>query len=157
MITMLNIVFCTGITDLSSALYEFIPATQIKGGREGWIPETQHYKYYENTSEYAVSIEPENKLHFPEHLDVYCYEKSNHTPFDSPRKCVTNVLNYYLLDGGSLLPVLALGLQPGDRFLDLCAAPGGKTVIALQTLYPDVIICNDCEASRVKRIQNVLR
>lgn len=40
------------------------------------------------------------------------------------------------MDAGSILPVLALGLKPGDRVLDMCAAPGGKSYVCLQTLYP---------------------
>lgn len=40
------------------------------------------------------------------------------------------------MDGGSLLPVLALGVNPGDRVLDMCAAPGGKSLLILQTLFP---------------------
>lgn len=43
------------------------------------------------------------------------------------------LMDYYLMDAASLLPVLALGLQPGDTVLDLCAAPGGKTLALLQT------------------------
>ena len=43
---------------------------------------------------------------------------------------------YYLMDAASLLPVLALGLNYGDRVLDLCAAPGGKSVSMLQTMLP---------------------
>lgn len=46
------------------------------------------------------------------------------------------VYTHYLMDGASLLPVLALDLQPGERLLDLCAAPGGKTLLALQTMLP---------------------
>lgn len=43
------------------------------------------------------------------------------------------MLGYYLLDAASVLPVLALGVQPGDLVLDLCAAPGGKMLALLQT------------------------
>ena len=40
------------------------------------------------------------------------------------------------MDAASLLPVLALNLEPKDTVLDLCAAPGGKSLAILQTLYP---------------------
>ena len=38
------------------------------------------------------------------------------------------------MDAACLLPVIALDLQPDSRVLDLCAAPGGKTLAMLQTL-----------------------
>lgn len=35
---------------------------------------------------------------------------------------------HYILQGASsFLPVMALAPQPGERVLDMCAAPGGKT------------------------------
>lgn len=55
-----------------------------------------------------------------------------------------------------MLPVLALDLQPGDRVLDMCAAPGGKTLTILQTLVPRLMVANDVQQSRVKRINNVI-
>lgn len=41
---------------------------------------------------------------------------------------------YYLMDAASLLPVVTLDIQENDAVLDLCAAPGGKTLAMLQTL-----------------------
>jgi 16S rRNA C967 or C1407 C5-methylase (RsmB/RsmF family) len=44
------------------------------------------------------------------------------------------------MDGASVLPVIALGLEPGSRVLDLCAAPGGKSLAILQTLLPGNLV-----------------
>ena len=49
--------------------------------------------------------------------------------------------DYYLMDAASLLPIIAMDLRPGDNVMDLCAAPGGKSVIMLQTMLPGK---NDC-------------
>lgn len=40
------------------------------------------------------------------------------------------------MDAASILPVLALNLQPFDSVLDLCASPGGKSLAMLQTVFP---------------------
>jgi 16S rRNA C967 or C1407 C5-methylase (RsmB/RsmF family) len=37
------------------------------------------------------------------------------------------------LDGGSVVPVLALDLREDDNVLDMCAAPGGKSLMIAQT------------------------
>lgn len=34
---------------------------------------------------------------------------------------------YYMQEPSAMLPVLCAGIQPGERVLDLCAAPGGKS------------------------------
>jgi len=49
-------------------------------------------------------------------------------------------LGYYAMDGSSVLPVIALDVEPGCRVLDLCAAPGGKSLTILQTLLPGNLI-----------------
>jgi len=43
---------------------------------------------------------------------------------------------YYTMDGASVLPVIALDVEPGCSVLDLCAGPGGKALAILQTLLP---------------------
>lgn len=52
--------------------------------------------------------------------------------------------------------MLALDLQYGDAVLDMCAAPGGKTLTILQTLMPCLIVANDVQKSRVNRIHKVI-
>lgn len=64
--------------------------------------------------------------------------------------------DYFLMDGASLLPVLALDVKPGDVVLDMCAAPGGKSLAILQTLAPKLLVCNDQSPSRVQRIHKVM-
>ncbi len=39
-----------------------------------------------------------------------------------------DLASHYVLDGASPLPAIALAPRPGHRVLDLCAAPGGKTL-----------------------------
>ncbi|XP_063537416.1 5-methylcytosine rRNA methyltransferase nsun-4 isoform X2 [Cydia strobilella] len=144
-----------GVT--SEALYQYVPATQLKGMDE-WVPESLHYSYYAKDKDFPLAIEPETEFSFPEHLKVYTYEMgSEWNMFPEPKRCKTSVMNYYPMDCGSVLAVLALCLSPGDRVLDLCSAPGGKALVALQTLLPDVIVCNDSSISRTNRISRIFR
>ena len=48
--------------------------------------------------------------------------------------CYFLFLEYYLLDAASILPIIALDLRPNDRVLDMCAAPGGKSLAISQCL-----------------------
>ncbi|KAL5106483.1 5-methylcytosine rRNA methyltransferase NSUN4 [Taenia crassiceps] len=64
--------------------------------------------------------------------------------------------DFYPLDLGSVLAVLMLDVQPGTRMLDLCSAPGGKAVTALQTLNLERLLCTDVSASRLERLHRVL-
>ncbi len=50
----------------------------------------------------------------------------------------------------SMLPVLILDPQPGERLLDLCAAPGGKaTFLAQRTRNQALIVANDVSHRRI--------
>lgn len=55
---------------------------------------------------------------------------------------------YYLLDPASMLPPFALSPKPGERILDLCAAPGGKTCLMAMMEPSSILLSNDRSYSR---------
>ena len=69
-------------------------------------------------------------------LMLSCYFPSSEKSVRFPKQGETSngFFDYYLLDASSLLPVLALDICPDNTVLDMCAAPGGKSVLISQFL-----------------------
>ena len=58
---------------------------------------------------------------------------------------------YYLQEPSAMVPAAVLHPQPGDRVLDLCAAPGGKsTQLAAFLMGRGVLVCNEPVPSRAQ-------
>ena len=58
---------------------------------------------------------------------------------------------YYLQEASAMAPVALLDPRPGERVLDLCAAPGGKsTQIAGRMLGRGFLLCNEYSPKRAK-------
>lgn len=91
---------------------------------------------------------------FPENLSIFLNKLDDATPLLRPTTDVNGVQSHYLLDGASLLPPLMLNVQPGDRVYDACSAPGGKSLLLLQTKRPGFLVCNDLK--RTKHIMELL-
>ncbi|NXX77031.1 NSUN4 methyltransferase, partial [Urocolius indicus] len=90
-------------------------------------------------------------------IRCYTFPRGDISRFRPARPDALGLLDYYLMDAASLLPVLALGVQPGDFVLDLCAAPGGKTLALLQTGLCGHLAANDISISRTKRLYQTLQ
>ena len=58
---------------------------------------------------------------------------------------------WYLQEPSAMIPAAVLDAQPGERILDLCAAPGGKTTqSALRMAGQGTIVCNEPIRDRAK-------
>lgn len=135
-------------------LQEFIPATKLKG-MDDFMPESDHYKYYSTIVDFPLEIESEKEFKFPPTLDFYVYPEGDISRFPRPKRGSLNTFSHFLMDGASMLPPLMLNVQLGDRVLDACAAPGGKSLIMLQTLLPDMVVCNELSESRINRLRSL--
>ena len=58
---------------------------------------------------------------------------------------------YYIQEPSAMAPVEYLDVKPGERILDLCAAPGGKTTqIATKMQGKGLLFCNEIHPARAK-------
>ena len=58
---------------------------------------------------------------------------------------------FYLQEPGAMLPAAILDAKPGERILDLCAAPGGKsTQIGIAMENQGLLVCNEPVSKRAR-------
>ncbi|XP_056276413.1 5-methylcytosine rRNA methyltransferase NSUN4 [Pseudoliparis swirei] len=95
-------------------------------------------------------------LHLSPHIKCFVFPRGDITRFKPAKPDSCGLLGYYLMDAASLLPCLALDVQEGHNVLDLCAAPGGKTLALLQAQSIGFLCVNDASVSRTMRLRKVL-
>ncbi|XP_070701561.1 5-methylcytosine rRNA methyltransferase NSUN4 [Pempheris klunzingeri] len=95
-------------------------------------------------------------LQLSPNIKCVVFPRGDITRFKPARPDVCGLLGYYLMDAASVLPCLALDVQEGHSVLDLCAAPGGKTLALLQTQSIRFLCANDVSVSRTFRLRRVL-
>ncbi len=77
-----------------------------------------------------------------------------------------SLLPFYRMDPASIVAGRALEMAAGDRVLDMCAAPGGKTLVLLEALFlaeqkqwdlSGELVANEMSAKRRFRLMSVLK
>ena len=92
-----------------------------------------------------LKIFPNVKPH-PVVKNGYIYDKSE---YELGKKVYHELGAYYIQEPSAMLVAHFLDAKPGDVVLDLCAAPGGKTIqTALKMQNEGLIIANDLSKSR---------
>jgi 16S rRNA C967 or C1407 C5-methylase (RsmB/RsmF family)/NOL1/NOP2/fmu family ribosome biogenesis protein len=60
---------------------------------------------------------------------------------------------YYIQEPSAMYPVSISGIKSGDKVLDLCASPGGKSIQAAGLLQNrGILVCNDANPSRISSL-----
>ncbi|KAI6225024.1 SAM-MT-RSMB-NOP domain-containing protein [Aphelenchoides besseyi] len=95
-------------------------------------------------------------LYYPRQLQLFCYQRDDLSDFPAPIKDENGISSWWLLDGSSVIPVLALDVQEDDVVLDMCAAPGGKSLLITQIGKYQRLVCNDNKLSRLGQLRRAL-
>ncbi|MDG0817974.1 RsmB/NOP family class I SAM-dependent RNA methyltransferase [Bdellovibrio svalbardensis] len=75
-----------------------------------------------------------------------------------PQRNSDEMLDVYVMDPASVMVARALEVQEGDRVLDMCAAPGGKSLVMIEALKEaGEIFCNDLSPERRERLKKVIQ
>jgi 16S rRNA C967 or C1407 C5-methylase (RsmB/RsmF family) len=108
---------------------------------------------------HVAVINPYSRFHFKQEgvqLSGIHFEHAVGENFPPPMPTDEGLLNYYLMDAASILPVEALDPKPGERVVDLCAAPGGKSLLCAYRMEAQgLLVSNDRSAARRARIHKI--
>ncbi|XP_027200613.2 5-methylcytosine rRNA methyltransferase l(2)10685 [Dermatophagoides pteronyssinus] len=137
-------------------LSQFVPVTELKY-REEIVDDREYFEFYNTNHELVVDHIEQTNIEMPILLNLYLFRRNDFTQFPAAKLCQTNLFNYYLLDGASILPVLAMDIQNGDYVADFCAAPGGKSLLMYLQMKNCKFFLNELSESRFERLKNVFR
>lgn len=111
------------------------------------LKEKEHILLANPYSDFKCSFKP--WFDFP---NAYVAQEELESPGNGP------LAPYYFMDGASYLAPYFLNPQKGDKVLDLCAAPGGKSLVLAYMLKGlGHLTSNDKSMDRRLRMQRVLR
>lgn len=143
---------------------EFITRIQTQLGAES----NDFLASYDNAASYGLRINPLKgapdaiapELPFVLSPVAWTPEGYHANPMEHPGRHPLHAAGvYYIQDPSAMSVVSLLDPKPGEKVLDLCAAPGGKsTQIAGRLLGEGLLVCNEIIPSRAKILsQNIER
>ncbi|XP_074854537.1 tRNA (cytosine(34)-C(5))-methyltransferase, mitochondrial isoform X3 [Carettochelys insculpta] len=127
-----------------------------------------YWQYAVLLNKFSYFPELENNLHLKGYYSIFqenltyapgslkCYISRTPGRFPAQKHQTGKLKEYYLLNAASLLSVLALEIKDGERVLDMCAAPGGKSIAMLQCAWPGHLHCNEYDSQRSRRLKQTL-
>lgn len=142
-------------TELS--LEDYMPATEIIA-REDLPNDLAYYEGFKDDLDTNIEFREEPSFDLCKELKIYSFPRNSWSRFDSPTPLgPVEIQSHYMIDGASVLAVLALDVRVGDDCADYCAAPGGKSLAALMTLKPNTLLCNDLSSSRSSKMKRIFK
>ena len=90
---------------------------------------------------------------WPDNIDPPVYRISGIDSLSSLKSF--NDGDFYIQDLSSMLPAFLAGIEPGMKIVDVCAAPGGKTLIAAElTGDSGIVVSRDKDEKKAELIRN---
>ncbi|MCB9073603.1 MAG: RsmB/NOP family class I SAM-dependent RNA methyltransferase [Bdellovibrionaceae bacterium] len=84
-----------------------------------------------------------------------CYGVNEHFDINSFSQ---SLIPFYKMDPASIMAARALNVQEGDHVLDMCAAPGGKTLILAESMgATGSLVANEMSPKRRFRMMSVIK
>lgn len=135
--------------DFYASLTPYYPEKEIQELRLAQQGKAIHSLYLNNkvNKETLLSLYPHLKPH-PFIENAFYYDEEE---YPLGKSMLFNLGAFYIMDAASMLPPYFLSPQKGERILDMCAAPGGKTsVLSLLLGNQGTILSNDISYPRSK-------